>query len=244
MVARRRNGPFIATLEHRRFVEFANAVRRYIGLCFGAAGVGKTLSARRYANWDNANPTALMSYRASKAAARRIDAALVASRTVFYTPSVSVTPATLRRDLNALLTTANTSIGLNLGQNPDTDQDHIELVIIDEADRLSHAALECARDLFDRADFGLILIRHARHRKANGTISSVLQPRRFRPSLPPATGEGSIIRYSAPLPKGLLRCGRRHAECQSHRDHRTNHRWKFSAAPSPARSDRASSEDQ
>jgi DNA transposition AAA+ family ATPase len=160
MVARRRHGPFIATLEHRRFVEFANAVRqnRYIGLCFGAAGVGKTLSARRYANWDRANPTALMSYRASKAAARRIDAALVASRTVFYTPSVSVTPATLRRDLNALLTTANTSIGLTLGQDPDTDQDHIELVIIDEADRLSHAALECARDLFDRADFGLILI--------------------------------------------------------------------------------------
>lgn len=160
MVARRRHGPFIATLEHRRFVEFANAVRqnRYIGLCFGPAGVGKTLSARRYANWDRANPTALMSYRASKAAARSIDAAFVASRTVFYTPSVSVTPATLRRDLNALLTTANTCIGLKLGQDPDTDQDHIELVIIDEADRLSHAALECARDLFDRADFGLILI--------------------------------------------------------------------------------------
>ncbi len=83
-------GAFLVTSEYRRFAEFCNACQqyRYIGLCYGPPGVGKTLSARRYAAWDR--------FEALPPVWHADDDALAAfgtADTVFYTPQVVNSPS-------------------------------------------------------------------------------------------------------------------------------------------------------
>ena len=82
---------FIETLEYSRFIEFCDACRqyRYIGLCFGAPGIGKTLSAAQYSRRDEISglsPWTVVS----------IDPPL---DTVLYTPPVVNTPGRVDTDL-------------------------------------------------------------------------------------------------------------------------------------------------
>ena len=167
MTARSRGrctGPFIATKEHRRFTEFANAIRthRTIGLCFGPAGVGKTLSARRHANWDLAEPL-LQTWGPREPSDETVYAALARSRTVFHTPTVGGTLRELRKDLDLL--TSRVDICIKQHGSPTSDgkcfvsrDSLVELIIIDEAERLSTSAVEHLRDVFDRTNIGLMLI--------------------------------------------------------------------------------------
>lgn len=159
----RRHGSFISTHEHRRFVEFADAVRRHatIGVCHGPAGVGKTLSARRYAHWDLAEPL-LTEWGPRDPADAKVYAALAQARTLFYTPAVAGSLTALRQDLSPLISRVNACIDQGLdSRGPDqrpAPLGRIELVIIDEAERLTTTALEYLRDQFDRGNIGLILI--------------------------------------------------------------------------------------
>jgi len=154
---------FIETSAHKRFVEFAKTVRkdRTIGLCYGPSGVGKTLSARRYAKWDIAEPL-LESWGPRDPSDEQVYAALARSRTVFYTPPVASAFAALRKDLNRL----SNRVEACIDQAPAAQstkptrkrKSHVELIVIDEAERLTNTALEYLRDQFDRSEIGLILI--------------------------------------------------------------------------------------
>jgi DNA transposition AAA+ family ATPase len=157
-------GAFIATKEHRRFVEFATAVRkhRYIGLCYGPAGVGKTLSARRYAHWDLAEPL-IEGWGVREAVDAGVEAALSRSRTVFHTASVLGTLRDLRDSMANNLAIVSRCIEEQLrseGVEVRRRDVHrlVEMVIVDETERMPTSAIELIRDIFDRTGMGVILI--------------------------------------------------------------------------------------
>lgn len=86
----------VITTEHRRFAEFCDACRRYgyIGLCYGTPGVGKTLSARHYANWNQVEV-----YSPYQGASDAELAAVMGSNTIVYTPKVVNAPRQIEQDI-------------------------------------------------------------------------------------------------------------------------------------------------
>jgi DNA transposition AAA+ family ATPase len=93
---------FVVTKEYQRFAEFCEACRRYryIGLCYGAPGVGKTLSARHYAHWD-----AIEASTPVREASTTVLTAVLESDTVFYTPPVVHNAVQVARDIDHLRVT-------------------------------------------------------------------------------------------------------------------------------------------
>lgn len=101
MTSNGKNPEFIETKQYQRFKEFCDACRKYqyIGLCYGVPGVGKTLSSRRYANWDK-----VMAYDRNKPSQPGgITLAEVAeSAVVFYTAQVVNSPRQVTHELSQL----------------------------------------------------------------------------------------------------------------------------------------------
>ncbi len=155
--------PFLITKEHRRFVEFADAVRRnrYIGVCYGPPGIGKTLSARTYSAADDWDAWFLDRHRKDATLPASIDQA----RSAMWTPRVTTTPRELEWQVPVLC--QHISFAIEGHRSPEYDPlmygddrgcGYTELLIVDEADRLKTAGLEQLRDFFDRHHLGLILI--------------------------------------------------------------------------------------
>ena len=154
---------FVVTQEHRRFVEFCEACHayRYIGLCYGPAGVGKTLSARQYTNWD-----LVESHLTYPTCREPVSHEIARCRTLFYTPAVVNSPRQLLDDilhssrcLSALVAEAERPQPEGLSLHLIWQQaDRVELILVDEADWLKTTTLEQVRALYDQRQIGLVLI--------------------------------------------------------------------------------------
>jgi DNA transposition AAA+ family ATPase len=101
--------PFLITGEYRRFAEFCDACRqyRYIGLCYGPAGVGKTLSARHYAAWDRFEELPSVWYADDTALA-----AFDGADTVLYTPHIVNSPRSVADDVRRRISRVSDCAGI------------------------------------------------------------------------------------------------------------------------------------
>jgi len=81
---------------------------------------------------------------------------------VFYTPTVGGGLRELRDELKLLVNRVNSCIDQHIHRSKEArcgpPANLVELLVIDEAERLSATALEYVRDCFDRTDIGLLLI--------------------------------------------------------------------------------------
>src|SRR5277367_4697647 len=90
---------FFVTAQYKRFVEFCSSCQKnkYIGVCYGKPGVGKTESAKHYANWHTIEPLLGNPQRNKKYVKDVINCS-----TAFYTPDVSVTAKRLFSNISLL----------------------------------------------------------------------------------------------------------------------------------------------
>ncbi len=158
---------FINTKQYKQFAEFCKACHRdrYIGLCYGPAGAGKTEAAKHYSNWHNVikhfddhsdcvqylDVNGTYSFKPSPP----ITFSMSRLHSVLYTPSILATP----RDIVHQIRHAQREFSLLKERflYPDEipiavreeNRNFAELVIIDEAERLKPQSFELIRELYD-----------------------------------------------------------------------------------------------
>lgn len=176
-------GDFVTTKSYRRFGEMCDACRRarVVGLGYGPPGTGKTESAKQYAQWNLFKPflpeslitftgrsamDGMYPYRPFPFASAPLDARVQQCRTVFYTPPVSASVARLEKEVLSLFAAFSYLVEAATQGHQGREEflvtrrfsQVIELLIVDEANRLKDAGLEQMRDFADRGEFGLVLL--------------------------------------------------------------------------------------
>ncbi|MEH7081042.1 AAA family ATPase [Bacillus velezensis] len=166
---------FIETKEYRRFAEFCDACAkyRYIGICHGLPGVGKTVAARQYANWDFVEPNITKPTILYEKGEHLTDDSILDAHTLFVT-APTVRPSVLFHKLqnlgNDLLWTQEGYKGKRDGRSEEEKHEKflsairngafysVNLIIVDEIDRLKLQTLEILRDIYDQNDVGMVFI--------------------------------------------------------------------------------------
>ncbi|MBA3535681.1 MAG: AAA family ATPase [Tatlockia sp.] len=154
---------FINTKQYKKFAEFCAACHRdrYIGVCYGAAGVGKTESALHYTNWDKIMKNAKTSNFSSQPLPTF---SMSRFNSILYTPSTLALARDIIQDIKH--TQRQFSLlkerALYLDEIPlhvhAKCHNYAELVIIDEAERLKPQAFELIRELYDKGGVTFIFI--------------------------------------------------------------------------------------
>jgi DNA transposition AAA+ family ATPase len=160
--------------EYVRFVQACENCRtyRYLGVCVGNAGVGKTSAACYYSQWNRWLPFVSLERGAVVSPSGPLP------ETAYYAAKAGITPKRLEQDLTLLLLRLQTIADSirKFQQEEQPSPDAIRLCLIAEVDRLWGAGLDVLRDLFDRHRLGLMLGCVARNgRKRKWSVTQFLQ---------------------------------------------------------------------
>lgn len=155
---------FIVTKQYKQFAEFCRACHRdrYIGLCYGLAGAGKTESAIHYTHWDKITKNCSSSSYLANQPTPTFSMSKWAS--VLYTPQILASPKEVIFEIKKLQQQFSQLKEATL--YPDGIPDHVrkenrnfaELVIIDESERLKSPSFELIRELYDAGETNFIFI--------------------------------------------------------------------------------------
>lgn len=155
---------FIETTEYARFAQICQVCQQYgsKAVCVGNRGVGKTKAARQYTQWDLIEPFFLAHGRGIEP---YFSPDCPPPRTAYYRPRSTVTPKGFERELSLLLWSVQMLVDSTQGLNREEGvlssrirPDGIDLLVVDEVDRLPSGCLDVLCDFRARSRFGLMLL--------------------------------------------------------------------------------------
>jgi DNA transposition AAA+ family ATPase len=155
---------FINTKQYKQFSEFCKACHRdkYIGLCYGLAGVGKTESARHYSNWYQVIKSNKQSVPFSPLPIPTFSMKRLNS--ILYTPNILENPKQMIFDIKKMQKKFSWLKEKYIyGEEipmcaREENRNFAELVIIDESERLKPQSFELIREVYDQGETNFIFI--------------------------------------------------------------------------------------